>query len=455
MLLFTATSRSSNFNVPVVIRENQKVRFEPPVEATTFKWYFKGGQPSTSELKNPVILYENEGEYDVICIADDNKHHQIRYVSVQKRITDYKNKHWIKCDSTETYWIKNSQYDFKPGDLIILDGSAKFVVFNDLKGTEENPIRIVSKKKFTINYTGLNYGLALRNCQHVIVDGRANVDLKYGFEIYTDENSGSKQAGIKIENLSSDIEIFGVEIHNTGFAGIMAKTNPDPKNPKTWNQQFTFKNLKIHHNYIHHTGGEGMYIGYHTYETKNDMRAHSMVGTKIWANQVSHTGWDGIQIGCGDSKTEIHNNYIYFFGTKNEWGQNSGMSINSGFNGKIYNNTIENGLGNGITIQPLNEVSIYSNIIIGISKKNTGIYILNTELTGNSLSISINNNIIQAGTGVQLNNKSDVEKIKSFNIVDNIFGYSKKIVEIDFNRWYTPNYVKVENNIKKEYSDIK
>jgi hypothetical protein len=454
-LLFISHSNANSFNIPVVVRENKKVQFQPPIEATTYKWYFDGGEPATSELMNPSILYTNRGEYDVICIADGHKYIQKRYVSVQKEIIKYQKTHWIKCDSTQSYWIKNSDYDFKPGDLIILDGAAKFVVFNDLAGTEQNPIRIVSKKKFIINFTGQNYGLALRNCKHVIVDGKANVDIKYGFEIYADKNGHPKQSGIKIENLSTNIEIFGVEIHNTGFAGIMAKTNPNPKDEKTWSRNFTLTNLKIHHNYIHHTGGEGMYIGYHTYEMKNNIRAHSIQSAKIWANQISHTGWDGMQLGCADSKTEIHNNYIYDYGLENKWGQNAGMSINSGFNGEIYRNRIELGTGNGITIQPFQTVKIYSNIILQIPTESTGIYILNTDLSSNFLSINIKDNIIQAGVGIQLNNKADAEKIKTFEIKDNIIGYSKKYVMIDFNRWYTPNYVTVENNIKKDYTEIK
>ena len=57
--------------------------------------------------------------------------------------------------------------------------------------------------------------------------------------------------------------LYNVEIKNTGFAGIMAKTDPTCSNPKTWRTGgYILQNLNLHHNYIHDTFGEGMYIGY-------------------------------------------------------------------------------------------------------------------------------------------------------------------------------------------------
>lgn len=39
--------------------------------ATTWQWYFPGGQPATSQSPNPVVVYPNAGEYDVTLVVSN------------------------------------------------------------------------------------------------------------------------------------------------------------------------------------------------------------------------------------------------------------------------------------------------------------------------------------------------------------------------------------------------
>jgi ribosomal protein S14 len=56
-----------------------------------------------------------------------------------------------------------------------------------------------------------------------------------------------------LDDLSSDFEIAGVEVRNSGFAGIMAKTDPSC-DVATQARQFYHEKCKLHNNYIHQTG---------------------------------------------------------------------------------------------------------------------------------------------------------------------------------------------------------
>jgi hypothetical protein len=60
--------------------------------------------------------------------------------------------------------------------------------------------------------------------------------LTYGFNV----NGGN--IGMTMDDLSSDFEISNVEVRNSGFAGIMAKTDPSC-DVATQRGHFTMRNM--------------------------------------------------------------------------------------------------------------------------------------------------------------------------------------------------------------------
>lgn len=409
-----------------LIKQHDTIIFSSDFNVNDYYWEFEGSDIKTSKDKNPVVTYSNAGHFSVKLYIKNRNHsiiYQKRAVTVIK--TSYKKRHYIKLTGG-SHWLKQSDYNILPGDLVVLEGHATSVSFVNFHGTKDEPIRIVNKGQVKIIY--YNYqSFSLVNCKHVILDGKGDANIKYGF--YVKSNNANGASALTIGKLSSDIEIFGVEIAGSGFAGIMAKSDPNKTNPEAWRYNYVLSNLKIHHNYIHNTHGEGMYIGYFTYEEKNGLKAHSVKNAKIWSNIIDSTGWDGFQIGCGDYKTEIHNNIITNYGVSNVKWQNSGMSINSGFSGEIFNNSVSDGTGTGIIIKPLDIVRVYGNTIrdVGIY----GIYVQNDNTTLLKCKINIFNNNITAPVSLMIDSHKD--KFEQLTLLNNILIFTNSDVLLNFN----------------------
>jgi len=354
----------------------------------------------------------------------------------------YSKTHKIELKEDKTYWIKQKQYNILPGDTLLLSGKAESITFVNFKGTKENPIVITNKNKIFITYSG-NKAIGINNCRHIILTGN-NCNEKYGIIISATEKT--HEAAINIYNLSTDIEISNIKIVSAGFAGIMAKTNPNKNNPNTWRENYVLNNLKIHDNFISNTKGEGMYIGYYTYGKVNGVKPHSVKNLQIYNNIVEYTKWDGIQVSCADENTKIYNNHIKFFGLVNKFAQNAGMSINAGFNGEIFNNIIEYGTGNGINIMPLDSAKIYSNTIKHININSYGIYIQNDTLMNDASVVIITDNFIDAGTSLYIHNKNTKTNFKQIKFVNNILKITKDTFIIVPKSIFNTKYLIINNN---------
>ncbi len=222
-----------------------------------------------------------------------------------------------------------------------------------------------------------------------------NENYDYGIKI---EEAGyrSGMQGIAIANQSSFFHIHHVEIANVGFAGIMAKTDPNCQSPDdaiTCNN-FTMYDIDIHDNYIHDAIGEAIYIGNSFFlgrvcpieenEEENEeedeeedeeeviLYPHSIEGVKVNNNIIERTGWDGLQVGCAIGCTKIFGNIIRDYGYFNLIGQANGIQLGLGTKDAFcYNNFIDKGstigtgdAGNGIFCAGMGDSYIYNNIII-------------------------------------------------------------------------------------------
>jgi len=350
---------------------------------------------------------------------------------------------YFELKSNNTYWIKQSKLNILPGDTLIISGNAESITFVNFKGTKKQPIIITNKGIVKVNYSG-NKGLGINNCQFVKLKFKC-INNSYGLVI---KSNNTHEPAINIYKFSSDIELLGIEVASSGFAGIMAKTNPDPNNNLTWRKNYVLNNLNIHDNYIHNTEGEGMYIGYYTYSKVNGVYPHSVKNVKIWNNIIENTGWDGIQVACADENSHIFNNKIKYFGLKNEFAQNSGMSINSGFNGKINNNLISLGTGNGINIMPLDSAIIENNKILKLKNNSYGIYIQNNKTMHKNCIVIIKNNTIEAKTSLYVHNKTNTQ-FKEIKFINNILINNYLKLKIIPNQLKYKKYIVINNNMLK------
>lgn len=259
---------------------------------------------------------------------------------------------------------------FKAGDTICLMAGIRGPLYlKNLVGTAENPIVILNKGGQCIIDSDLTYGLKFADSKHVVVSGSGDNGYKYGIYIRQVTNG----YGLDIGNRSSDFDVSNLEISNVKVAGIVAKTDPNCVYLAD-RDNFTLYNLKIHENYIHHTGDEGMYIG-SSYFLGQYLSAcdsvqypHIINGLEIYNNRIEYTGWDAIQVGSALYNCNIHDNYIYKDSQAEVSYQMSGIMINIGSSCNAYNNTIIDGKGTGIINQGSGGQKFFNNLIINAGR---------------------------------------------------------------------------------------
>ena len=262
----------------------------------------------------------------------------------------------------------------KPGDVICLQaGSLERVLFMNIKGSPEKPIIIKNcGGQVLLGGPNANSGLVFWSSRYFRITGAGDPSKQYGIKI-TQTKPGT--SGIVVTSLSSDVEIDHVEITKTGFAGIMAKTDPtsDCSNTTMVRPNFTMYNIKLHNNYVHHIGGEGFYVGNSFYSGTtvycgSTQYPHEVRGVRIYNNLFDACGWESIQVGSAVQDVEVYNNKIYNYGAADIISQNGGIQFGLGTSGRLYNNFIKgnpNGTGGqAIVIQGIGNNYVYNNVIV-------------------------------------------------------------------------------------------
>lgn len=252
----------------------------------------------------------------------------------------------------------------KPGDVIGLSANIKYgnLIFRNVIGTADSPIIIKNcGGPVLIDATGKPDGIKTENSKYFRITG-GTADKVYGIKII------GGHMGVHLTKLSTNFEVDHVEITGSGFAGIMAKTDPSCSE-ETWRGNFVMEDVALHHNSILNTGGEGIYAGNSFFTGMNTpcgvKLPHEIHNIKIFNNILGNTGWDAIQLGCATQGASIYGNTIENFGVANEPAQNNGIQIGAGTGGSCYNNLVRNGTGNGLIVLGLGDNLVYNNIIDG------------------------------------------------------------------------------------------
>lgn len=255
-----------------------------------------------------------------------------------------------------------------PGDTVcIMAGDRPDLVISNFSGSASNYITIINcDGKVRTGSPDAGVGFAINNGKYFHLTGTGHSDFEYGIEV-TGSRSGAQ--GLAIGSFSTDFEVDHIEIHDAGFAGIMSKT--DPSCDETDLTYFTQENCHFHHNYIHHVGGEGFYIGYTFYPEREYtcngqqviLRGHPMRNISVTDNIIENTDLDGIQMSAVISGALIARNIVWKFAVKNEIYQNQGIQIGSGTSGEITRNFIASGPGIGIFWLGWGGAYVHNNII--------------------------------------------------------------------------------------------
>jgi hypothetical protein len=298
------------------------------------------------------------------------------------------------------YRIDALALGLKPGAVICLKAGVAYknLVFKNVKGTASAPIIIKNcGGTATVTGTGQWFGIRTEYSSYFRITG-GNANGSYGLRI-----NGGYQS-LHLDLLTTNVEVDHVEIYNSGFSGVMAKTEPNCDNA-TIRGNFVMRNVLLHHNYVHDTGSEGLYVGHNNYlkgiSTPCGTRLPgTLEGVKIYDNVIKNSGWEAIQIASTPRGAEIYNNRIENYGVKNVNYQNHGVQFGEGGVAKFHGNLIKGGKGNGVMIIGSAESFLYNNVIVNTGGH--GIFCDDRTSTGAGFKF-INNTIVNSGLdGIRL-----------------------------------------------------
>lgn len=307
-------------------------------------------------------------------------------------------------------YINGTNMKVLPGDTVcIQSGNYKYIQFMNFTGTATEPIVFINCGGQVKIGNGGSYGFIFNNVKYFKVTGTGSSD-KYGFSI--NGVATKLNVGLAMGKGCTDYEAAGFEITGSDV-GVMAKVNPDCDTNNQY-PYFAIRNVKFHDIYIHDVTGEGMYIGNPalngktvtcTDATMKIVLPPHFYNLRIYNIITANTGRDGIQVLSAPEDVEIYNNSVSNYGIQNVENQQAGIILGEETNGKIYNNSIIKGTGNGIQILGIGLCYVYNNIISdagvdGTTTKQDALFIDDRPVKNNFIQLHVNvfnNTIINSG----------------------------------------------------------
>lgn len=296
----------------------------------------------------------------------------------------------------------------QPGQSVCVRGGAReYLRLQKFVGAPDQPITIRNCEGVVdISNDDRGYGLTVDESRYVHVTGTGDEGATYGFRARASKDGPDYSAmSVAVGNLSSDIELDHVEAYEAGFAGIMWKT--DPRCDLSANlDHFVMFDSRLHHNYVHDTGGEGLYFGSTGYGGREYtcdgqqviLYPHEHHGAQIHDNVFENTGWDGAQIGVTPVDCAFHHNTVRNVGLKGELYQQQGLQIGGASACDVFNNVLMDGPTNGVFVLGADDTFVYNNLIVQFG--DSGIYANDQELPLDARFRFAHNTII-VGTGMR------------------------------------------------------
>lgn len=186
--------------------------------------------------------------------------------------------------------------------------------------TADDPL-VITNLGGQVRVGGLDfhYNFILSGGSHWVLTGRYDPVAQTGDEAFTGHVGGAYansrdtygiliddafedegNSGLAIGGGATNFEVELVEVRHVGFAGFLIKTDDQG--------DAHMVDVKLHDNYIHDVGSEGVYIG-----STQSAPQHRIDGLRFYNNRVVRTGTEILQLGQLGDGCEIHNN-VFFLG---------------------------------------------------------------------------------------------------------------------------------------------
>lgn len=280
------------------------------------------------------------------------------------------------CDhtlGTEVTVANGTALGVAPGDRVcITSGARPFLRIQEFMGTAEAPITVLNCGGVVeIRNTDRAYALVIEGAsEHVRVTGTGDDTADYGFRVSAPDLEPYAGVGVWIQGRATDIEVDHMEVYETGFAGVMAKTDPGCDDRPFWDG-FVQRNTHLHHLWVHDTGGEGFYIG--STQTGGYTRtcdgasvtipAHFLEGVDVHDVIIEDTGWDGIQIGFARTDCSFRDSVVRRVGLEGVEFQVQGLQIGFASSCEVRRNDLRDGPAMGIIVLESGDGTFADNVI--------------------------------------------------------------------------------------------
>lgn len=268
----------------------------------------------------------------------------------------------IRRDKNEVYPMRMRIKGNVPSGVSSENGTPNFMY--------EHPLVITHDEEGVFDWPWMSFGAVTfgDNMRNVVLDGYGY--NRTGIRFHPSSDDAAINTCIFVSGGAGDIEMFGIDIDGTGFAGIMAKTDPAPDTPWFWRGNWVLDNLRIHHCTIQNTAGEGVYLGYYgSGKLKGtngqgqevEYYAHLLDHLRLYRVDFLNTGLDSFQVNNAVNVDICHVNTTGS-GASKQGGQNYASS--SVFDGRMYNCRLLRCNGPIAFCGPLlDEVHIYNNVM--------------------------------------------------------------------------------------------
>jgi hypothetical protein len=194
--------------------------------------------------------------------------------------------------------------------------------------------------------------------------GNGVAGIHYGFVLGDTTISTAFGAG-----LCDHYTVDSLDVGNRAELGFALKKNPVLGDASTQYPNYVIDSVVVRDNRVHRTHGEGMYIG-HTYPTSDPYNSNltpvRMNNVKIYNNTVDSTDWDGIQLSNARANAEIYNNIVTHFGLIDKGSQRAGIILGANTNGRVHDNIVNGGTGNGIQIFGYGYIEVDHNTLTNV-----------------------------------------------------------------------------------------
>jgi hypothetical protein len=280
----------------------------------------------------------------------------------------------------------------KPGDRVCIEaGTRNRLKLYNFAGTPQEPIIFINFGGQLIFNQTSDFAILIKNSRYFRVTGSGDPGYQYGIKI-----DGNYSIGVNAGWQSSDMEFDHIEVSQANVSGIMANTKANCSDGSNnaydydgdgeiqydlddvvTKENFTQYNTILHHNYIHDTHSEGLYIGnnrtvYASYGTSGPGPCPSsptyplnpvLDGVLVYSNIFERVGWESINVKGAINDCRIYRNQVYEGSTQGYSDQVGEINLSLNSHCDVYNNYIKDGYGPGIRSTGTGG-RIYNNVII-------------------------------------------------------------------------------------------